>query len=238
MHGARTFRVAVARSACALHAARPLGPAPRLASALRQLATVAVFPSRVGHQTGRAGTCSGGPLRVLGHNGGVGGSAAAGFHSSCAAAGAQSQKLASPAFDAEAAADSVAAAAQAAAASLLVQDGAVRRIMTLQAQAAAGAGSDASAVPPLLRVAVKPGGCGGFEYSFDLDSGAPAEDDTVVPAASGHPVVVVDSVSLDKVRGSTLEWYVDLMGERFRIVDNPQAESSCGCKSSFAPKSE
>jgi iron-sulfur cluster assembly accessory protein len=48
--------------------------------------------------------------------------------------------------------------------------------------------------------------------------------------------VVVDGVSLDLIKGSTVDWDETLMKSSFVVSNNPNAESSCGCKSSFSVK--
>jgi iron-sulfur cluster insertion protein len=85
--------------------------------------------------------------------------------------------------------------------------------------------------PAALRVAVLAGGCSGFQYSFDLDEGAPAEDDMVIEQAGAR--VLVDQSSLDLLEGAQLDYSDALMGAHFAIK-NPNATSSCGCGSSFA----
>mmetsp|Transcript_10701 Transcript_10701/g.17496 ORF Transcript_10701/g.17496 Transcript_10701/m.17496 type:complete len:154 (-) Transcript_10701:1332-1793(-) len=87
-----------------------------------------------------------------------------------------------------------------------------------------------------LRLAVEGGGCSGFSYIFDMTSDAPGEDD-VVFTHHGESVVV-DSVSLDFVKGSTIDFTEDLIRRSFEVIDNPNAESGCGCGSSFAAKME
>jgi iron-sulfur cluster assembly accessory protein len=81
-----------------------------------------------------------------------------------------------------------------------------------------------------LRVAVDAGGCSGFQYRFTLED-APAADDLVVDGGAAR--VVVDSVSLDLLAGSELDWNEALIGAHF-VVRNPQAVSGCGCGASFA----
>ncbi len=81
-----------------------------------------------------------------------------------------------------------------------------------------------------LRVSVSAGGCSGFQYGFALEEG-PAADDLVVEAAGVR--VFVDSVSLDLLAGSELDWNDALIGAHF-VVRNPQAVSGCGCGVSFA----
>ncbi len=80
-----------------------------------------------------------------------------------------------------------------------------------------------------LRVFVQGGGCSGFQYRFELASG-PEGDDSVSETAGVR--LVVDSVSLDLVAGSTVDFVESLGGAAFK-VQNPQAASGCGCGSSF-----
>lgn len=81
-----------------------------------------------------------------------------------------------------------------------------------------------------LRISVSGGGCSGFQYSFTLDADETADD--VVISRDGARLLV-DTVSLDFLRGSELDFVEDLSGAGFRI-NNPLATSSCGCGNSFA----
>lgn len=114
---------------------------------------------------------------------------------------------------------------------IIITPSAARRLAALQARAA-GAGGDPRQFA--LRVRVDGGGCSGFKYSFELERAAPTADDRVF--AVGDARVVVDAVSLDLVRGSTLDWVDEMMRNCFALVNNPQSASSCGCGSSFAAK--
>ena len=102
-----------------------------------------------------------------------------------------------------------------------VTDRAARRI----AEIAAGDPGHA-----LFRVSVEGGGCSGFQYKFDM-VGAPESDDIVIERDGAR--VLVDKVSLAYLTGSELDFVDDLMGASFR-VKNPQAQSSCGCGTSFS----
>jgi iron-sulfur cluster assembly accessory protein len=84
--------------------------------------------------------------------------------------------------------------------------------------------------PAMLRLSVDGGGCAGFQYVFGL-ADTVAEDD--VTAVRDGVTLVVDSVSLDLVRGSHVDYVESLGGAAFR-VENPQAASGCGCGSSFS----
>ena len=88
------------------------------------------------------------------------------------------------------------------------------------------AGEDARA----LRVSVEGGGCSGFQYRYDLVEGPEGEDLVIEGAAA---TVVVDPVSLPFLAGAQLDFVDDLMGQSFQI-SNPNAQSSCGCGTSFS----
>lgn len=81
-----------------------------------------------------------------------------------------------------------------------------------------------------LRVAVNGGGCSGFSYSFAFDD-TPTEDDLVLERDG--VTVLIDSVSLDMLRGAEIDWVDELIGASFQIK-NPNATSSCGCGTSFS----
>jgi iron-sulfur cluster assembly accessory protein len=81
-----------------------------------------------------------------------------------------------------------------------------------------------------LRVSVSAGGCSGMQYGFDLAE-APEADDLVIEQDGVR--VLVDSVSLEFLAGSRLDWHEALMGSHFK-VENPLATSGCGCGVSFA----
>ena len=84
--------------------------------------------------------------------------------------------------------------------------------------------------PAILRLSVDGGGCSGFQYKFGF-ADAPEGDDTI--AETDGVRLVVDSVSLDLVRGCQVDYVESLGGAAFR-VENPNAASGCGCGSSFA----
>jgi iron-sulfur cluster insertion protein len=81
-----------------------------------------------------------------------------------------------------------------------------------------------------LRVAVNGGGCSGFSYGFDFDE--QVNDDDLVIERDGV-TVLVDSVSLDLLAGSEVDYVEDLIGSSFKI-SNPNATASCGCGTSFS----
>ena len=84
--------------------------------------------------------------------------------------------------------------------------------------------------PAILRLSVEGGGCSGFQYKFGLADG-PADDDAI--AETDGVRLVVDSISLDLVRGAQVDYVESLGGAAFRVT-NPNAASGCGCGTSFA----
>ena len=83
--------------------------------------------------------------------------------------------------------------------------------------------------PAILRLAVDGGGCAGFTYKFELAE--QADEDAVVETDGVK--LVVDPISLDLVRGSAVDFVEDLGGAAFKVT-NPNAQSGCGCGSSFS----
>jgi iron-sulfur cluster assembly accessory protein len=85
-----------------------------------------------------------------------------------------------------------------------------------------------------LRVFVSGGGCSGFQYGMALENNI-REQDLKMQA---HGVqVVIDEVSIQYLRGATVDYQDDLMGAGFKI-ENPNAVSTCGCGSSFRTSGE
>lgn len=90
---------------------------------------------------------------------------------------------------------------------------------------------DAEGVPEIaLRVAVRPGGCSGFSYEMFFDTDI-ADDDKANDV--GGVRIVVDQSSAMLLEGATLDYKDGLQGAGFSI-DNPNAQRTCGCGSSFS----
>jgi iron-sulfur cluster insertion protein len=83
--------------------------------------------------------------------------------------------------------------------------------------------------PAVLRLAVDGGGCAGFTYKFEL---ADQADGDAVTETDGVKLVV-DPMSLTLVKGSAVDFVEDLGGAAFKVT-NPNAQSGCGCGSSFS----
>ena len=116
-----------------------------------------------------------------------------------------------------------------------------------------------------LRVQVESGGCHGFQYLMSLtgmdmidreadtvfeeyDDGGGAmvsgsgvgggrkSEDVSSSSSSSSSKIVMEEPSLELLKGSKIDYTVELIGSQFKIVDNPVATSSCGCGTSFDVK--
>ncbi len=103
-------------------------------------------------------------------------------------------------------------------------------ILTPSAAARVAAIAARQGKPAILRLLVDGGGCSGFQYKFGFADAAEADD---VVAERDGVQLVVDSVSIDLVRGCAVDYVESLAGAAFR-VENPNAASGCGCGSSFS----
>lgn len=79
-----------------------------------------------------------------------------------------------------------------------------------------------------LRVFVEAGGCSGLQYGMVFDE---RRDDDLTSEFQGV-MVVVDPFSANYIRGAVIDFSEDLSGGGFKI-NNPNAQSSCGCGKSF-----
>lgn len=82
----------------------------------------------------------------------------------------------------------------------------------------------------MLRVFVQGGGCSGMSYGFTFDE-IKNEDD--FDFAYEDVRVVVDSMSMQYLQDSSIDYKEDMMGASF-VINNPQAQTTCGCGSSFS----
>jgi iron-sulfur cluster insertion protein len=81
-----------------------------------------------------------------------------------------------------------------------------------------------------LRTFVQGGGCSGFQYGFTFDE-EQTEDDFVIEKDSVK--ILIDAMSMQYLEGAVIDYKEDLMGASFSIR-NPNAETTCGCGSSFS----
>ena len=77
-----------------------------------------------------------------------------------------------------------------------------------------------------FRIAIKGGGCSGFQYDFSFEE-SPQKNDLV------HENILIDKTSADLLKGSEVDFVSELIGKSFKI-SNPQSKSSCGCGVSFS----
>jgi iron-sulfur cluster assembly accessory protein len=83
----------------------------------------------------------------------------------------------------------------------------------------------------VLRISVAGGGCSGFQYEYNLVQDSPKPDDLVL--AKEGATVLIDSLSLEFMGGSEIDYADDLIGQSFQIK-NPNVVAACGCGTSFA----
>lgn len=81
-----------------------------------------------------------------------------------------------------------------------------------------------------LRVYVTGGGCSGFQYGFTFDEKVNDGDMTIEKQGV---TMVVDPMSLQYLVGGVVDYIEGLEGSRF-LVNNPNAQTTCGCGSSFS----
>ena len=77
-----------------------------------------------------------------------------------------------------------------------------------------------------FRIAIKGGGCSGFQYDFSVDNKL-QEDDLKFEN------ILIDKTSADMLKGSEVDYVSELIGNSFKI-SNPKSKSSCGCGVSFS----
>jgi iron-sulfur cluster insertion protein len=81
-----------------------------------------------------------------------------------------------------------------------------------------------------LRTFVQGGGCSGFSYGFTFDEEQHEDDFEVI---MDDYKLLVDAMSMQYLQGAVIDYKEDLSGSSFSIK-NPNAQSTCGCGSSFS----
>jgi iron-sulfur cluster assembly protein len=81
-----------------------------------------------------------------------------------------------------------------------------------------------------LRIAVRGGGCSGFEYALDFEK-EPRDNDWIYE--QNGLTIYVDAVSARYLEGTEIDYVLGATGAGFKF-NNPQARGTCGCGSSFA----
>ncbi len=82
-----------------------------------------------------------------------------------------------------------------------------------------------------LRVFVSGGGCSGFQYGFTFDENLQDGDTSV---ENGGVTLLVDPMSFQYLMGAEIDYSEGLEGAQF-VIRNPNAQTTCGCGSSFSP---
>ena len=77
-----------------------------------------------------------------------------------------------------------------------------------------------------FRIAIKGGGCSGFQYEFTFDKSKNDDD-------LSFENILIDKTSADLLKGSQVDYVSELIGDQFKI-SNPQSKSSCVCGVSFS----
>src|SRR6056300_1016869 len=77
-----------------------------------------------------------------------------------------------------------------------------------------------------FRIAIKGGGCSGFQYVFSFEKNKNYYD-------LSFENILIDQTSADLLKGSEVDFVSELIGESFKITI-PQSKSSCGCGVSFS----
>ena len=77
-----------------------------------------------------------------------------------------------------------------------------------------------------FRIAIKGGGCSGFQYDFSFDKSIEKDD-------LKFENILIDKTSADLLKGYEVDYVTELIGDSFKI-SNPQTKSSCGCGVSFS----
>lgn len=81
-----------------------------------------------------------------------------------------------------------------------------------------------------LRVFVQGGGCSGFQYGFTFDEIVNEDDTTMMKNGVS---LLIDSMSYQYLVGAEIDYKDDLEGAQF-VIKNPNANTTCGCGSSFS----
>jgi len=82
-----------------------------------------------------------------------------------------------------------------------------------------------------VRMFIEGGGCSGMSYGFTLDEEQNEDDFDIELAPGTH--MLIDSMSSQYVQGAEIDWQDNIQGSQFAIR-NPNAQTTCGCGSSFS----
>ncbi|MCS6960873.1 MAG: iron-sulfur cluster assembly accessory protein [Deltaproteobacteria bacterium] len=82
-----------------------------------------------------------------------------------------------------------------------------------------------------IRVSVRGGGCSGYQYNLDFEDEI-RDDDHIMPLDDEFKLIV-DPISGDMIKGTTIDFVSGLNGSGFKF-NNPNAKRTCGCGHSFS----
>ena len=82
----------------------------------------------------------------------------------------------------------------------------------------------------MLRVFVQGGGCSGLQYGFEFDEQV-QDGDTCIENQGVK--LLVDPMSFQYLGGAEIDYREGLEGAQF-VIRNPNAQTTCGCGSSFS----
>lgn len=81
-----------------------------------------------------------------------------------------------------------------------------------------------------LRTFVQGGGCSGFQYGFTFDEETNEDD---FEFSKNGITILIDAMSMQYMIGAVIDYTEEMMGSSF-VIKNPNAQSTCGCGSSFS----
>ena len=81
---------------------------------------------------------------------------------------------------------------------------------------------------------VEGGGCSGYQYIFKMEDTINSDEDLIFDNDGSK--VLIDKLSLPFLEGAIIDYKDTMIRAAFTISENPKAEVSCSCGSSFAPK--
>ena len=81
-----------------------------------------------------------------------------------------------------------------------------------------------------LRVFVQGGGCSGFQYGFTFDENSEEGD---IKVENQGVTLLIDPMSIQYLAGAEIDYRENIEGSQF-VIRNPNAQTTCGCGSSFA----
>ncbi len=87
-----------------------------------------------------------------------------------------------------------------------------------------------------MRIAVKGGGCSGLSYVLSLDDPSKESYKSYLSYDVEGITVFVDQRSARFIAGTTIDFSTKNLLEGGWVFNNPNAQRSCGCGTSFTPK--